>query len=217
MTMTRRACLLIALLCLPAAAPRAAAGDDGPELVSRLRKKYDRIGTLSLAFTQTTVFAVSKARQASEGRLSLAKGNRYRIAFDDRVIVCDGATVWSWSKQNAQVVVDRFRDDPSGLTPERLLVKIPSEYAPLILGKEKVGGEEASVIKMTPAAQGRQQVRWFKLWVEEESLTIVRIQVMDLAENEITYDLRDVAVDRGLPDSTFRFDPPPGTEILDLR
>jgi chaperone LolA len=210
-----RAATLAAAALLLAPAP-ARPGGDAAELVSKLRKKYDRIGTLSLSFTQTTVFAVSKARQESGGALSLAKGNRYRITSDDRVIVSDGATVWSWSRANAQVIVDRFRDDPNSLTPERLLVRIPAEYAAVSLGTEKAGGAAATVLKLTPSAPG-QSVRWMKLWVDEDELTIVKIQLLDLAENEITYDLRDISVDGALPDSTFRFTAPPGAEILDLR
>ncbi|HLF14514.1 MAG TPA: outer membrane lipoprotein carrier protein LolA [Bacteroidota bacterium] len=210
--------LIIFALCgwmLLPSAPALPAGD-AAELVSKLRKKYDRIDDLSLSFLQTTVFSVSKARQTSEGGLSLAKENRYRITFDDRVIVSDGTTVWSWSKANAQVIIDRFRDDPNSLTPERLLVRIPSEYASVILGKERVGKVEATILKMTPASAGR-PVRWFKIWVDEEKLVILKLRVLDLAENEITYELRDIAMNRDVPDTTFRFTIPPGAEVLDLR
>jgi chaperone LolA len=209
--------LLTALLLLLAGAPpRLSAGDDAAELVTKLRKKYDGMSTLSLSFSRTTVFAVSKARQSSDGRLVLAKGNKYRITFDDRTIVCDGATVWSWSKANGQVVIDRFRDDPNGLTPERLLVNLPAEYAAVLVGKEKVGKRETAVLKLTPQSSGR-QLRWMKLWVDDDELTILRLQVSDLAENETTYDLGDIAADAGAADSTFRFTAPPGVEILDLR
>jgi chaperone LolA len=212
----RTALLLMTALCLAAAPSRPVGGDDAAELVSKLRKKYDGMSTLSLGFTRTTVFGVSKARQSSEGAVSLAKGNRYRITLDDRVIVSDGATVWSWSKANEQVVVDRFRDDPNSLTPERLLVKLPAEYSPVLLGKERIGEDEATVVKLSAQASGR-QVRWFKLWVDEDELTVLRLQVLDLAGNETTYDLKDIVIDRGVPDSTFRFAAPPGVEVLDLR
>jgi outer membrane lipoprotein-sorting protein len=205
--------LAAVLLVLPTP---ASGGDDAAELVSKLRKKYDRIDDLSLSFIQTTVFAVSKAKQVSEGDLILGKGNRYRISFDDRVIVSDGTTVWSWSKPNAQVIVDRFRDDPNSLTPERLLVKIPAEYTAVRLGKERLGDAETSVVKMTPSSTG-EPVRWMRLWVDEGKLTIVRLRLLDLAENEITYDLRDISIDPGIPDSTFRMSAPPGAEVLDLR
>jgi outer membrane lipoprotein carrier protein len=215
--MNRRSLLVVmTALCLLSMPSPLVSGDDAAELVSKLRKEYDRMSTLSLAFTRTTVFAVSKARQTSEGAVSLAKGNRYRITLDDRVIVSDGATVWSWSKANEQVVVDRFRDDPNSLTPERLLVKLPAEYSSVLLGKERVGKVEAAVVKLSAQESGR-QVRWFKLWVDEDELTILRLQVSDLAGNETTYDLKDIVVDRGVADSTFRFTAPPGAEVLDLR
>lgn len=214
---------LAAILAAAALSVAAASGavfapppDDAAELVAKLRKKYDRIRDLSLSFTQTTVFAVSKAVQSSEGALAMGKGNRYRITLEDRLIVCDGSTVWSWSKAGGQVIVDRFRDDPAGLTPERLLARIPAEYLPAQVGEEKVGKREAVVIRMTPPERDR-SMRWFKIWVDEDRLTILRLQVADLAGNETTYDLRDLAIDGGLPDSTFRLDAPEGTEVLDLR
>jgi chaperone LolA len=210
--------IILALLCCLFLIPAATAlsGDDAPELVTKLRKKYDRIDDLSLSFDQTTVFAVSKARQTSAGSLALAKGNRYRISFDDRVIVSDGKTVWSWSKPNAQVIVDNFHDDPNSLTPERLLVRIPSQYTAISMGSDTVGKEEATVLKLTPQARG-ESVRWLKLWVDEGSLTVLKLQLLDLAENEVTYVLRDIAINRGVPDSTFRLSVPPGAEVLDLR
>ena len=213
-----RLCLIGGLLAI-APGGRLAAGDDASDLVAKLRKKYDKTATLSAAFTQTTVFAVSKARQSSQGTIALAKGNRYRIAYDDRVIVCDGATVWSWSKGNGQVVVDRFREDPNGLTPERLLAKLPEEYTPSLLAPESIADVEVEVVKMTPSAPSKsgKQLRWLKLWIDEDRMSVVRLQTSDLAGNETTYDLRETAMDRGLPDSTFRFTPPPGAEVLDLR
>ncbi len=215
--MRRIAALTLALLGWTLVSTTIAlTGDDATDLVAKLRKKYDRIEYLSLTFMQATVFAVSKARQSSGGSLSLAKGNRYRMTTDERVIVSDGATVWSWSKANAQVIVDSFRDDPNSLTPERLLLKLPTEYTPVILGEELIGKEETTVLKLTPSSPGK-SVRWFKIWVEEGDLTILRLQLLDLGENEITYDLSGIAVNRGLNDSTFRFTTPPGSEVLDLR
>ncbi len=114
------------------------------------------------------------------------------------------------------MIVDHFRDDPNSLTPERLLVKLPTEYTAAILGEEKVGKEETTVLKLTPSVAGK-SVRWFKIWVDEDDLTILKLQLLDIGENEITYELSGIAMNRGLPDSTFRFTLPPGAEVLDLR
>jgi outer membrane lipoprotein carrier protein len=196
--------------------PLAAQDGDAPRLLKELREKYNDVENLSLSFSQTTVFAVSKASQETEGTLAIGKGNRYRISLGDRLIVSDGETVWSWSKSNAQVIVDRFRDDPSGLTPERLLTRLPEDYRAVSPGKEDVGRTETTVLKLTPGAPGG-QVKSLKLWVDEDEMTVRKLQVRDLAENEMTYLLRDVRINGDLPDSVFHFTAPPGTEVLDLR
>jgi len=204
----------VAALVLPL---RAAAGEgDAAELLSRLREKYDDAGALSLSFRQTTVFAVSKARQDAEGTLAVGKGNRYRITLGERVIVSDGATVWSWSKSNNQVIVDGFRDDPAGITPERLLTRLPEDYHAVGMGEDTVGKKETTVLKLTPGSPGG-QVKWLKLWVDEDELTVRKLEVLDLAENQTTYILEDIVMDGRLPDSVFTFSAPPGTEVLDLR
>ncbi|HLB00980.1 MAG TPA: outer membrane lipoprotein carrier protein LolA [Bacteroidota bacterium] len=197
------------------AAGRAQEGD-GARLLSRLREKYNDVDRLSLTFAQKTVFAVSKAEQVTEGKLVLGKGNQYRITLGDRLIVSDGRTVWSMSKSNSQVIVDRFRDDPSGITPERLLARLPEDYRAVSTGTEKIGRIRTTVLKLTPGSPGG-QVKWLKLWVDEDEMAVRRLVVMDLGENEITYDLGDVTVDPDVPDSVFTFTAPAGTEILDLR
>ncbi len=202
----------------PPAGHRARAAQEGEasRLLSRLREKYEDVDNLSLGFTQTTVFAVSGAEQETAGTLVMGKGNRYRIALGDRVIVSDGKSVWSWSKANDQVIVDRFRDDPAGTTPERLLTRIPEDYRAILTGSGDVGGKETTVLKLTPGKPGT-QVKWLKLWVDEDGPTVLKLQVHDLGENDMTYLLRDVEVDGKIPDSVFTFTAPPGAEVLDLR
>jgi chaperone LolA len=190
--------------------------NDAAELLSRLREKYEDVDNLSLRFRQTTVFAVSKAEQETAGRLVVGKGNRYRVTLEDRVIVSDGQSVWSWSKRNAQVIVDRFRDEPAGLTPERLLTRVPEDYRVVSTGSVTVGGRETTVLKLTPGSPG-QQLKWLKLWVDEDGLLVRKMQVRDLGDNDMTYMLSDIEIDGDLPDSAFTFTAPPGAEILDLR
>lgn len=192
------------------------AQDEATELVRDLEEKYDGIENLSVDFTQKTVFVVTKAVQTTTGSLILKPENRYRITFEDRVIVSDGETVWSWSKPNNQVIIDRFREDPNSLTPERVLLNVPHDYAATMLGDEKIGKTETTVLKMIPNSK-KAPVRWFKLWIDEEELVIRRVQVFDLSENETTYDLTRLRIDGELPDSVFQFSIPSGTEILDLR
>jgi len=202
----------------PGATESVVSAQDGEaaQILSRLREKYNNINNLSLAFTSRTVFAVSRAEQETGGTLVIGKGNRYRIAIGERLIISDGKSVWSWSESNAQVIVDRFRDDPSGLTPERLLTHVPEDFRAVSTGTDMVGSKETVVLKLTPGLPGG-QVKWLKLWVDEDEMEILKLQVLDLGENETSYVLKDISIDGDLPDSVFIFSAPPGTEELDLR
>ena len=121
------------------------AGDDPTTIVSRMQKRYDKIEDATIVFQQHIVFGVMNNEQEFSGTLVLKKGNQYRIELEDQTIVTDGKSVWSYSKSNNQVLIDKFHDDPKSLSPDRLLVKVPDEYQTTILGKETIGKHETLI------------------------------------------------------------------------
>lgn len=192
------------------------AGDDAEDLLAKLQKKYESIRDASLTFTQHAVFGVTKAEQTFDGRLLMKKGKKYRIEMEQQTIVTDGISVWTYSVPNKQVRIDKFRDDPKAFLPDRVMVNIPENYAASLLDPETVQHRELAVLKLVPRVP-KTNIRWMKLWVDEEEMLMRKVQVMDRSENLMTYTLNDIKVNTNLSDSQFQFTPPPNTEVIDLR
>ena len=203
-----------ALLLIASAA--AFGSGDASDILTKIREKYDSIHDASLTFKRHVVFGVTQSQQDFSGTLLMKKKNKYRIELEDQTIVTDGATAWTYSRLNNQVFIDRYKEDPISFTPDRMLVNAPENYAATLLGKEKLGERETSVLKLVPK-NDTSNVKWMKLWVDRKDWLMRKIQLLDIADNQTTYELGEMKLNAGIPDSLFRFEPPTGVDVIDVR
>lgn len=205
---------VVSLLLIARAA--AYGGESAADILEKVQGKYESIRDASLTFTRHVVFGVTQTRQDFAGTLAMKKGNRYRIELEDQTIVTDGKSVWTYSKINNQVFVDAYKEDSVSFSPDRVLVNAPENYTAAILGKEEVGKKEASILKLVPKSD-KSNLKWMKVWVDRDEWLMRKIQLLDIADNLTTYEVGSLKLNAGLPDSTFRFTPPPGVEVIDVR
>jgi len=201
-------CLFI---CLP-----AAAGDDAADIIKRMEKKYRTIDDITVEFRQTIHYGVTGTEQSFRGTMYMKKGNKYRIELEDQTIVTDGSSVWSYSKSNNQVIVDRYKETPESFSPDRIMVDVPAQYASIILGRERLGAAETTILKLTPKDK-KANLQWMKVWVDDDEYLMRKIQALDVSDNLSTYFLDSLSLNRSLNESIFTFDAPRGAELIDLR
>jgi chaperone LolA len=194
----------------------AVGGEDVEEILARLQKKYEAMSDVTCHFTQTVQFSVTHNEQQFKGVLYMKKGNRYRIETDDQTIVTDGTSVWSYSPSTNQVLIDHFREDPRSITPDKVLMTIPTQYNVVILSEETIEGSSCTVLKCTPKDQ-MSNVKWMKVWISEDQTVMKKIQIQDVNETTTSYVVGDLKFNTSLPDSRFQFKPPQGAEVVDLR
>lgn len=189
---------------------------DADAILSKLQKKYESISDASVTFTQIVRFGVTNAEQSFTGKLLMKKEKKYRLELEQQTIVTDGKSVWSFSKLNNQILIDKFKEDPRSFTPDRVLVNVPNEYNSLIIGSEKLKNRETTIVKLIPKSTSS-NIKWMKVWADTDDWLMKKIQVLDISENLMTYFVEDLKLNSGLADSTFQFDIPSGVEVIDLR
>ncbi|MBX2992906.1 MAG: outer membrane lipoprotein carrier protein LolA [Bacteroidetes bacterium] len=185
-------------------------------ILERVKRKYDSINDAELKFSQHVRFEVSKLEQNVSGTLVIKKENKYRVETEGRTIVTDGVTVWSYSQATNQVLIDRYKGDERAMTPENILAVAPKDYYASILGKEKVGGVDARLLKLVPKDENS-LVRTMKAWVDESTWLIRKVEIVDVNDKTTMYVVSDMKVNTGIPDSRFAYQIPDGAEAVDLR
>jgi outer membrane lipoprotein carrier protein len=213
--MVRRGAKILALIILWAVVP-AAPAQDAEEVLDGIRERYEDLRDLELAFTQQTAFAGSRVERRTQGTLLLKKNHKYRVESDDRVVVTDGVTIWSYTSDTRQVLIDHFRAGAQTWTPERFLTGAGGDYAAALLGKDRINGTEVIGVKLTPRDEAP-ALRSLKLWAEPGDWLIRRAEVEDLNGVTTMYTVTRVRVNPGLNDSRFSYVIPEGADVVDLR
>lgn len=203
-------------ILLASANVASAQAETAQEVLERIRKRYDTIKDAELKFSQHTTYEMSKLQQHLSGTLFIKKNNKYRVEFADRLVVTDGVTVWSYNPAQKQVLIDHFKLDPNVVTPEKLLTTAPTDYYASIIGTENVGTIRTRVVKLVPKDDNA-AVRSMKLWVDEASWLIRKVELADVGGKQTVYTVQDIRVNVGIPDSRFTYQIPEGVEAVDLR
>ncbi len=202
--------LMCTLLSLSLAQPKA------EDVLEKVRKRYDAATDAELRFSERIRFPMTNVEQQISGTLFIKKKNKYRVEMDERVIVTDGQTIWSYSVSNNQVVIDRFKQDEQSLSPENILVGTPDNFAATVVGEENVGGYETTVLKLVPKDE-QSFIHSLRLWVDEKEWMIRQVEVVDVSEKQTTYAVLQVRTNTGLADSRFVYTIPKGADVVDLR
>ncbi len=205
---------IFALLTLTTV-PSLAGTPTASEIIKNVQENYNRTNDATIRFTQTVVYPVSKISKTITGTLFLKKGNKYRIDTDDKVIVTDGKTSWVYLPGSQQVLIDNFRDDKNTITPDRFLLNVPSDYFAVLLSTKKSDSGDVYTLRLTPKSDNS-FIRSIRIVIKGD-WTVSSAEVADMNDTRYTYTVDSLATNTGLPDSEFKFVPPKGAQVVDLR
>jgi outer membrane lipoprotein carrier protein len=212
----RGAVIALALAAVVFVLPLLAGGKTAKEIIEKVQAEFDDMDDIVVSFTQTVRFKVSNAEQQTDGILYFKKSNRYRIETDQRVIVTDGVTSWSYNPKSNQVFIDAYRESSNTVTPDQVLLRYPRDYYSTLVKEEKVGADPCYLLKLTPKEGSSVAVTAMRIWVSRR-WHIRKVEQTDRSGTVTTYLVKDIALNKGIPDAKFRFDVPKGAEVIDFR
>jgi len=195
--------------------PAPAQGQNADDLVERLTERYAAIDVMQARFVQTTESAFMDETERFSGTV-VFKGDAYRIETSNQTIVTDGVTTWVYTRSEGQVIINDYVDDESTFSLTTFLQEFDQEY-------ESESGESVTVDGVRHDRLNLQPVddfaafRSVSMWVRSTDLLVTRLEVIDLNDVEMTFELSDLRVNPSVESDSFVFDVPDGVEIVDLR
>ena len=190
--------------------------DSAQDVLERMKKKYDSVYDAQFRFSQKVKLEMARIEQLVTGTLLLKKENKYRVELEEQTIVTNGETVWSYSQPNNQVLIDHFKMNDRTFSPERILAGAPEDFAATVVGRETLGKSSTIILKLVPR-DDQAFIISMKIWVDDETWMIRRVELVDANGKETQYTVSDVKINVGLQDSHFTYQIPEGVEVVDLR
>ncbi|HEX9952541.1 MAG TPA: outer membrane lipoprotein carrier protein LolA [Rubricoccaceae bacterium] len=174
-----------------------------------LQRRYGTVRSLQADFVQTS------GGQRLSGTLAV-RGNAFRLDLGEQLLVTDGRTMWSYTADDRQVVVQDYDEGQVGFSVGQLFTDYLRVFRATGATRATLAGVQYDVLSLRPRASGS-SVRDATLYVRSSDAVPTRVRVHDRNGGTLQFDIRNVRLNRPLAASLFRFDAPRGTEVVDLR
>jgi len=217
-----RAALAALFLCVavfPSAAS-AAGPVDGTALLGRVAAKYAGVMTLSARFRQEVPLQnVGVVRKAS-GQVYFRRPLRMRWDYRtpaEQLFLADGKYYYFRPPDSPQVYRYRIDAETVGGRIPLLLLFGESDITEFFRVEEASplkGGRETA-LRMVPKGGGAPDVKRVDLVVDDSDLAIRQIHLYDRLGGSNHLYLDDIVINPSLPPEMFRFQKPPGVEVVD--
>lgn len=186
-----------------------ASAQSADAVARRLQQQYRQVRTLQADFVQTT------AGRQMRGTVQV-RGDAFRLTLGDQTLVTDGRTLWSYSPDDEQVVVQAYDTARMGFSVGQLFTDYLGVFRAVGATRATIGGVRHDVLSLRPRDAGS-TVRDATVYVRSSDAVPTRIRVRDTNGALHGFDVSNVRLNASLPASAFRFTPPRGTEVVDLR
>ena len=185
----------------------AFAQNDIDDVYGQLKAKYKSIKAVSLNFKRSS--------DKIAGSLKAKTGNKYYLEFKDRTIVCNGTTIWNYSRKDKSVVINNYEESTSQVKIEEIFFTFLNKYKPSDLKTEQSSqGLSAYVLLMKPE-EASESNKDIKLHIDKEKFNIVSLEINNDGNWEV-WEI-DKLNTKKHSDKSFDFTPPDNTNIIDLR
>ncbi len=167
---------------------------------SAIRQYYSRLQSFSAELVNA---------EGQRFRLVAARGKRFRLEAPEYLLVCDGTRLWSYYPARRQALRSRAPDHTGEL--EELLLQLLQRAELRVL--RRLG--DTVELRVEPP---RGAAEWFQgalLWLRRSDWAPLRVELSTTMGLQ-RWHLRNFRANPALSLDTFRFRPPPGTEVLEL-
>lgn len=211
---------LLATVTFATAAPaRAQTLDD---VVRGLEGAYGRMTDLKAEFTQTAFNKSLAQTIPAEGTVYLKKGGKLRWEYTEptpQQIVSDGRRLWVYTPTLNQVNVGQAPEALAGPAGSFLagLGRLREHFQVRFLNPAQPTDRDGNVVLDLVPRQALPTLSRLILALEPRGWAVRRAVLFDQFENTVTMQFKKVAVNGGIPDALFTFEPPRGAATVPLR
>jgi outer membrane lipoprotein carrier protein len=217
------AVLLIGAACLPAGAALAAPEVD--PLVGRLQARLDRVETVRGRFVQSLDSASLGRPRTETGLFMIRKPDLMRWEYESperKLAVIDGRHSWLYLPEDKEVHRGSADGARGSGAPALLMsggLRLDRDFTSRRPGTQEIAAElplpaGTVVVELTPR---RSDLEFQKvlLAVDPDRLQIRKLVIVDALGDRMSFTFADLEEDVPLPDSLFRFEVPPGVEVVE--
>ncbi len=211
-------CIFCALAVMLFGSAATAAGDQGTDAVlKQVQAAYASMQTFRASFTQQLFQRETGSTETRRGRILFKKPLFIRWESEkphEELLIVNDKEIWNYLPGEELA----YRYSRTLAEDSRSILQVITGQSPLDkdfevknLGEEKDGLLHLQLFPREPSTEMTE----VQLWIDKKSSLIRRARVMDFYGNTNGIDLGKIESGVSVPESSFRFTPPPDIEVED--
>jgi chaperone LolA len=194
-----------------------AADNKAEEIIKKVKNEYDDLKTFYADFTQTSYWKLADNVHEQKGKIWLKGKDKFKIETDDQTVVSDGKTIWTYSKFNNQVIIDKVEKSGEEIRlPKDIFFKYSEDYNPIYIKDEKIDNQDCSVLELKAKTEDI-FIKYMKIWINRKISIPVKIEQTDINNNSNNYLISNIEINKAIDDNFFVYKVPESVEIIDMR
>lgn len=212
------ATIAAAAFCFTVTTATAQSDAKAKAVLDAVSKKMNGLKSAKANFTLHLAGGKGKVNETKKGTLVM-KGQKYHVILSGQEIICDGKTVWTYTKDANEVQVSNYNPNEQTISPSKLFTNFyDKEYKYAYVGEKKVKGKANDVVDLTPT-NGKKQFSKVELMVDKSTSMVTGGSIWEKNGNMYQYEVSNFVPNDNVPDAEFTFNKAahPGVEVVDLR
>jgi outer membrane lipoprotein carrier protein len=183
--------------------------------MTRAVEYYRKAQSLSITFNADSYWSATEEWNAYKGSLWLSGKDKFHLFLPEVEMISDGRTLWKYSRENKQVVVENFEESGENVHPSQILFDFlkckPRGMKEVVEKKKKYLQIDLDVPGNSKSYDSLQ------VFLETESFAPYKIKTVDAADNKAVYTITSIKRNVKFKEKSFQFTVPRGVEEVDLR
>ena len=172
--------------------------------LSKTTKAYKTIS----ADYNLTIFNKDKKQVEKQTGKVMIKGQKFKLEIPGNTIVCDGKTLWNYSKDAKEVTIKNFEsDNEDQINPSKIFTMYETGYKFKYNKEEKVGTATYQVIDLYPAVKPeKKKFHTIQLYVDKTKKQVGQLKMMMKDGGMQVYEIKTMKPNVEMADNVFVFD-----------
>lgn len=187
------------------------------QLLEAVSAKYKSFTSYKVNFTYTIENTQSKVKEDLSGEITI-KGEKFKLILPTQEIINNGATVWTYLKEENEVTISKNEPNADVITPSNIYNQYKKGYTYQFLEEKKEGNMQLEIVELVPEKKNSATTK-IKIFINKADHTIKKWTLFERSGTQYHYSITKFIPNPSVIDSFFNFDQSAhkGLEVVDLR
>ncbi len=192
-------------------------GISGQKIISNIKDNYKKMKSFEADFTQVQKWELAAEESRISGKLYMRSDDSFRVEMPEGdYVLSNGKTVWRYSVENRQVLVEDLKDSDDAMLPGKLFFDFSDKYDLKDYFEKKEDGKTVYFLELVSPKDRQRFVDRLKVKVNSGFLPY-EIEYYDLDDNKTTFIIENILINKETGGDMFKFVKKEGVDIIDLR